>query len=106
MIEKQKVLYIMNDKFETIEKCQFIRNPGQTFAKIDDEIVMLNIEKGEYYSLNTTASRIWSLLCEPKSVDVLVQKLSSEYEVLFDDCRIDVLDCIKELNTKGLITTI
>lgn len=63
------------------------RKPGLIFNTIDDEVVMLSIENGEYYGMDKVGSRIWNLLEEPMSFEALVEKLMEEYEVTNEKCR-------------------
>ena len=79
------------------------RDPKQTFSMIDNEVVMLSIEKGEYFALNEVASVIWQFIEEPVSVGDLVNQLINEYKVEYEECLRDTLICLQEFYDKEII---
>lgn len=83
----------------------YIRNQETISGQIDDEIVMVDIEKGSYFALNPVATRIWELLEHPLTLDSLCHQLLTEYDVSPEQCRIDVTEHIAEMETQGLIET-
>ena len=48
---------------------------------IDSEVVMMSIEKGNYYGLDPVAGRIWELLADPIHVGEMIGILRKEYDV-------------------------
>ncbi|MDF1572513.1 MAG: PqqD family peptide modification chaperone [Bacteroidales bacterium] len=79
------------------------RNPAQEFSKIDEEIIMLNVNKGEYYALNDVASRIWEMIDTPVQVNDLLNKLIEEYEIDTQTCQQDTLRCLEDFRNKSII---
>ena len=49
-------------------------------AGLDDEVVMMSVEKGCYYGLDPVGARIWELLESPKKVSEVVDELLKAYE--------------------------
>ncbi len=82
------------------------RNPDMLFSHIDDEVVMMSIETGEYYGLNPVASRIWELLEHPHTMEQLIDKLLQEFDIDESTCRRDVQTFLKQLAGKQLIVTV
>jgi hypothetical protein len=80
------------------------RDPGQEFSMIDDEVVMLSLKNGEYYALNSVASRIWEIIEERKTVNEILQILMEEFEVDETTCLQDTLECLADFRQKGLIS--
>ncbi|MFZ2403632.1 MAG: PqqD family peptide modification chaperone [Methylobacter sp.] len=72
-------------------------------AVVGDELLMMSIEKGSYYSLNSIGARIWELLESPIGIDGLVARLTEEYNVPVDTCRQEVARFIEALRERGLI---
>lgn len=79
------------------------RNPKQDYSAIDNEVVMLNQETGEYYALNEVGSRIWELLSEPICIHNVIEILVKEFEVEFDTCKTDTIQLLNELLARSLI---
>ena len=70
---------------------------------IDDEVVMLNIDLGKYFGMNTIASDIWKKIKDPLLVKTLTESLSSEYNVTPMECQSDVMSFLEKLAENGLI---
>ena len=70
---------------------------------INGDIVMMDLEKGKYFSLNSVGSRIWELVQEPIEVIKLVDSLLEEYDVSRSDCEKNVLDFLEKLDNEKII---
>ena len=46
-------------------KTKYVRNSKTISGRLHDEMVMMDIEQGKYFSLNPVATRIWDLLESP-----------------------------------------
>ena len=66
-------------------------------AEIDDQSVMMDIERGSYFGLNKTGTRIWALLAEPMVIDELCDRLTEEFEVPREQCERQVFDFLGSL---------
>jgi hypothetical protein len=80
-----------------------VRNSAILSSTIDDETVMMSMEKGMYYNLNPVASTIWQLLESPQTLDSLCEKLMQEYEVDETTCRQETIELLESLNERNLI---
>ncbi|MDT8432933.1 MAG: PqqD family peptide modification chaperone [Bacteroidales bacterium] len=80
------------------------RDPGQEFSMIDDEVVMLSLKNGEYYALNSVASRIWEIIEKGTVVKEITEILMEEFEVDETTCLKDTLECLYDFREKELIT--
>ncbi len=79
------------------------RDPDQEFSLIDDEVVMLSLKNGEYYALNSVASRIWEFIEEYKNLQEILEMLMEEFQVDETTCLNDTLECLYDFKEKGLI---
>jgi hypothetical protein len=75
----------------------------QVSTNLEDEAVILHLEKGVYYGLNPVGSRIWNLLQEPRTVNDIRDIILQEYEVESQRCEHDLLRLLQELSDQGLI---
>ena len=66
--------------------CRYIQSKQVVQSRIDDEVVMMDIESGFYFGLNSVSSVIWELLKAEKTVIELVDFLITEYEVNYEQC--------------------
>jgi hypothetical protein len=81
-----------------------IRRAGECSAvMVDDELVMMSIQLGQYFALNQAGARVWELLETPKTVADLCVVMEAEFEVDREVCRREVAALIEELKTKRLV---
>ena len=66
---------------------KYTRKPDIIAANMDGEVVMMDIMSGKYYNLGTTGGAIWNLLESPKTLDELVDALTSKYDVDRATCK-------------------
>lgn len=84
-------------------KKNYTRNNSTISGRLHDELVMMNIEKGKYFSLNPVATRIWDLLEKSLSAEDLCIQLTEEYDVDAEQCRKEVEELLEEMEKLGLI---
>jgi hypothetical protein len=79
------------------------RAEGFTTARVQEDLMMLNVEQGAYYSLDSIAAEIWNLLEQPARVSEIVERLRQLYDVTAEQCRSDVLEFLGEMQENGMI---
>lgn len=82
---------------------EIARNSEIIATELDDEVVMMSIEQGEYYGLGDVGSQIWRILVEPTSVKTIIEHFVEQYEVSYDQCQDDINVFLVQLQQKGLI---
>lgn len=70
---------------------------------VDDEILILNLEKGNIHQLNTTASLIWAKCDGSHSKEDLVGLLVSYYDIDNSTANNDIVSILEELQRLELI---
>lgn len=84
-------------------KTTFVRRANLVETEIDGEVVMMSLERGNCYGLDSSAARIWRLLETPMSVAVILETLTREYAVEPEECRTEVLAFLEQLQQENLI---
>ncbi len=79
------------------------RNTSLLTTAMDNELVMMSMDKGEYYGLNSIATTIWLFLEQPLSLTELINRLVEEYEVDRETCMKDVIPFLEELSQRNVI---
>ena len=74
------------------------------WQEVGDEIVLLDVDGGEYHGLNDVASRIWLALEGHEDVTSGYEQLCETYEVEPDMLRTDLDEFIKKLVGMGLLS--
>lgn len=72
-------------------------------SDLGDELVMMDLENGNYIGLNEVGSDIWQLLETPIKIADVVGKLVEDYDVEKEECEQDVLMYLNEMLKRGLV---
>ena len=83
---------------------KYTRKADIITADMDGELVMMDIMSGKYYNLGTTGGASWNLLESPKTLDELVDALTSKYDVDRATCKAQVEQFLKTGLERGLFS--
>jgi len=75
----------------------------QIAAPVDDEFVILSIERGSYYGLDDVGSEIWRRLATPVRVGALCDELTAQYDADRATIERDVLALLEKLISERLV---
>lgn len=81
----------------------YTRNSKTISGRLHDELVMMDLDQGKYFSLNPVATRIWDLLENPLDMDELCGALTVEYDVSTEQCMNEVKEYLEEMAALGLV---
>lgn len=70
---------------------------------LGEEVVILNLATGIYFSLNKVGRRIWSLIAEQAGSDEVVSKVAQEFEADTSRIQDDFDSLVRELEAEGLV---
>jgi hypothetical protein len=71
--------------------------------RLGDEVIIINLDKGAYYSGSGSAADLWSLLVTGASLNHIIDILSKEYRHSPEAVRSDVERCVAALVAAELI---
>lgn len=74
-----------------------------TSRRLDDELVLLNLDSENYFGLDAVGTRIWEVVSAAPSVEEALQQLLSEYEVGEAKLREDMEKLLNQLVSSELI---
>lgn len=81
-----------------------VRNDGQYITStVGDEIVMMDMEKGNYIGINSVGSAIWEMIAEPKKVSEISGRLMELYDVEKEQCESQTLAYLEKINELGML---
>jgi hypothetical protein len=72
------------------------------FRALGAEAVVLNLESGTYFGLNSVGTRIW-LLLEQHDLAATCEQLEAEFDAPRERIESDVLALVDSLEEKGLV---
>ena len=80
-----------------------VSNPNIIHELIDDEVVIVDLEKGYYYSLRGVGAEVWTGLVDGMSEDEIVQGLVTSYDVERAEVEKTVSSLVLELQEENMI---
>ncbi|MDQ7823727.1 MAG: PqqD family protein [Candidatus Eremiobacteraeota bacterium] len=85
-----------------IDEMYVARNEEIAWSELDDEVVLLDIDQGSYFSLNAVAADLWKLLDGSRTVASLVGEVLTLYDVEESQARQDVIRVVGDMVQKNL----
>uniref|UniRef100_UPI004056E484 lasso peptide biosynthesis PqqD family chaperone n=1 Tax=Acetatifactor sp. TaxID=1872090 RepID=UPI004056E484 len=70
---------------------------------LSGEKVMVDFEQGKYFMIKGVGNDIWDMLEDGITVEQIIQKLLSEYDVTEEVCEQEVLKFLDSLKEIGII---
>jgi Coenzyme PQQ synthesis protein D (PqqD) len=71
--------------------------------QVEGDSVLLDIDSGEYYSLNEVGGRIWELCDGTRTVGAIAEVLCAEYDVTRDTALSDARELLASFADAGLV---
>ena len=75
----------------------------QVSSDLAGEAVILSLQTGMYYGLDSVAAHIWELLRTPTAVADIRDAVVQQYDVEVEQCERDILNFLHQLAEQGLI---
>ena len=70
---------------------------------LGDDIIILDLKAGLYFSLDNVGAMIWQLIQQPRSVGEVRAAILDAFEVAPDVCERDLLSLLRDLAARNLI---
>ena len=85
-------------------RCYRINRPNVVYETFDDEIVIINLDSGNYYSLDKAGADIWDFIERGAAISEIVEGIINRYKSSkLDNIKNAVNQSITELEKEGLI---
>jgi hypothetical protein len=88
------------------ETFTYIQNTEIIQSKIGEEVVMLDMESGFYFGLNSVASIIWGMMKDGITFETLCNQLMEQFDVERSLCEADTQELIDQLLEKKIIRVV
>ncbi|MFI5363797.1 MAG: PqqD family protein [Elusimicrobiota bacterium] len=73
------------------------------WRKVEDEVIILNLQNSIYYSLNETGAAVWESLGSGTELDEIAARISREYGAPLPAVRKDVEEIVSQLRKEKLL---
>ena len=86
---------------------RFTANKKKFLSSVfSDEMMLMNLETGNYIGLNAVSTDIFQLAEEETTTDRIIESLLKKYNVEEETCRAEVFSCINTMIEKGLLVKV
>lgn len=85
------------------DSSRFVRAQGLVASEIEEQIVVLNIDSGHFFSLNPVGARIWEMLATPQTEQQICSAMLARFDVENDECRAQVREFVDRMLAHGLV---
>ena len=82
---------------------RLIPSEGIVAQKLDNEIVLLDLNSSQYLGLNEVGARVWTLINEGRELDAIKSMLTQEYDVEAAALAADVDALIRSMIDVGIV---
>jgi len=72
-------------------------------SDLGQEIIMMNLQSGDYFGLNQVGAEIWKQIEHPIKIDDICSKLLETYDVSSDDCKAKTIEFLNKLYSDELL---
>jgi hypothetical protein len=80
-----------------------VNKPNVILETFEDEVVLINLDSGNYYSLEKIGAEIWKLIESGAALDEIVESVSRTYKGSRQDIERTIHQFTDELRQEGLI---
>ena len=80
-----------------------INKPGVVYEKFDNELVLINLDSGNYYSFEKIGADIWGFIQSGASETEIIEEISQRYAESLSTIEDAVKNFLSELKEEGLI---
>jgi hypothetical protein len=80
-----------------------INKPSVVYEKFDDELVLINLDSGNYYSFEKVGADIWGFVQNGVSETEIIEEISQRYAESLSTIEDAVKKFLSELKEEGLI---
>lgn len=82
----------------------YTRRDGVVAQKASEQLVLLDVEGGQYYSLNEVGARVWELSDGSRTLKDIVTVVSEEFDAPPETVSSDVHELVDDLVGEELLT--
>lgn len=83
---------------------QTVTVPLHVMARtVGEDVVILDLQTGMYFGLDSVGARAWSLLTERRSIRETCEIMLEEFAVEREQIEMDILELVRALEEAGLV---
>ena len=88
---------------ELERKDRFVISPAVKSRQLDDELILLDLRGGEYFSLNASGAQVWRGIEQGWELGVVDDEISSQWPVTASERWAMLTEIVGELLERGFL---
>lgn len=86
-----------------MSEIMYQRREDVLFSGLGEDVVALNLERGQCYGMEKVSAAVWGLIATPMNLDQICDALLSLYDIDRTQCRNEVSCLLGQLQREQLI---
>jgi coenzyme PQQ synthesis protein D (PqqD) len=74
------------------------------WRNVNEEIVILKLKSGEYYTLNEVGRHIWQAISDQQNVEGITNHIVDQFEVTFEKAMEDVMTFLDKMLKESVVS--
>ncbi len=83
-----------------------VQDSEPALVTLEENVVLLSVRRGSYFSLNKVGTKIWNMLVEPRRVGDIFDVLAQTHDVDADTMTGDVTEFLETLVKRQLVRVV
>ena len=79
-----------------------VMSPAVVSQELEGELVLLHLDRAEYFGLNATGTHVWNGIASGQSLGTIAEGVSQQFHIDRERARADVLALAESLLAAGL----
>ncbi len=71
---------------------------------LQGEMVLLNKENGDYFTLNNMGTEVYNCICDGMETGEIIDLLFEKYDISYDKLKADIMSLIDEMKEKNILS--
>lgn len=71
---------------------------------LQGEMVLLNKENGDYFTLNNMGTEVYNCICDGIKIGEIIDLLFEKYDISYDKLKADIMSLIDEMKEKDILS--
>jgi hypothetical protein len=73
------------------------------WRNVNEEIVILKLKSGEYYTLNEIGQHIWQGISDQQNVESILKQIVDQFDVTYDKVKEDVMRFLENMLKESIV---
>ena len=73
------------------------------WRNVNEEIVILKLKSGEYYTLNEVGQYIWQAISDQQNVEGIIKQIVDQFDVTYEKAKADVMKFLGNMLKESIL---